>query len=73
MRSMERVDGVRLEEVSEFKYLEYVLDKSSTDVAVSREVVSGRKFAGAIKSLINARGLHEVLLVCVCFMAVRQG
>ena len=37
------VDGIRLEHVSEFKYLGCVLDKSGTDrEECSREVVSGR-------------------------------
>ena len=56
------VDGIRLEHVSEFKYLECVLEESGTDlVECSRKVVSGRKVAGAIRSLVNARDLQ---LVC---------
>ena len=43
----------------EFKYLVYVLDKSGTDGAVcSRKVVSGRKVANAISSLVIARDLQ---------------
>ena len=41
------VDTTRLEYVSEFKYLECVLDKSNTDDAEYRKkVVSGRKVGG---------------------------
>ena len=68
------VDGIRLEHVSEFKYLGCVLDESGTDEAeCSRKVASGRRVAGAIRSLVNARSLqlecgkvlHESLLVSV--------
>ena len=53
------VSGICLEHISEFKYLEYVLDKSSTDGAeCSRKVASGRMVAGAIRSLDNARDLQ---------------
>ena len=53
------VDGIRLEHVSEYKYLRCVLDESGTDEAeCSRKVVSGRRVAGAIRSLINARSLQ---------------
>ena len=45
------VDGIRLDHVSEFKYLGCVLDKSGTDEAeCSRKVVSGRRIADAIRS-----------------------
>ena len=37
------VDGIHLEHILEFKYLEYVLDESGTDVA------SVRRVAGAIR------------------------
>ena len=68
------VDGIRLEHVSEFKYLGCVLDKSHTYGAeYSRKVVSVRRVVGAIRSLFsdrdlqleNARVLHETLLVHV--------
>ena len=68
------VDEMRLEPVSEFKYFGCVLDESSTDEAeCNRKVASGRRVAGAIKSLVNARSLqlecdmvlHESLLVPV--------
>ena len=68
------VDGIRLMNVSEFKYLGCVLDKSGTDAAeCSRKVTSGRRLVGAIRSLVNvrslqfecARVLHESLLVPV--------
>ena len=57
------IDRIRFEHVSEFKYLECVLDESGTDEAeCSRKVVSGRRVAGAIRSLVNARDLQ---LKCV--------
>ena len=68
------VDGIRLEHVSEFKYLGCVLDESGTDGAeCSRKMASGRRIADAIRSLVNARNLqlectrvlHERLLVHV--------
>ena len=53
------VDGIRLEHVSEFEYLECGLDESGTDWAeCSRKVVSGRRVASAIRSLVNARDLQ---------------
>src|SRR5678815_40660 len=52
------LDGEQLEQVSEFKYLGYVLDEKGTyDAECSREVVNGRMVAGAIKSLVNVKGL----------------
>src|SRR5678815_3688058 len=66
------LDGEQLEQVSEFKYLGYVLDEKGTDDAeCSRKVVNGRKVAGAIKSLVNVKGLsltrvlHEGMLLPV--------
>ena len=68
------VDGIRLEHDSEFKYLGCVLGESVTDgVEFSRKVASGRRVAGAIRYLVNARDLqlecarvlHEILLVSV--------
>src|SRR5678815_2204866 len=56
------LDGEQLEQVPEFKYLGYVLDEKGTeDAECSRKVVNGRKVAGAIKSLVNVKGLS---LVC---------
>ena len=44
-----RVDGIRLEHVSEFKYLGCVLDESGTDGAeCSKKVANGRRVAGII-------------------------
>ena len=66
------VDGIRLEHVSELKYLVCFLDESGTDgTECARKVANGRRVAGAIKSLVNARDLqlecarvlHEVFLV----------
>ena len=62
------VDGIRLENVSEFKYLGCVLDESGTDGSeCSRIVASVRRVAGAIRSLINAWDLQleYVILVVV--------
>ena len=62
------VDEIRLESLG------YVLDESSTDgIGHSRKVASGRRVAGAIRSLVNVRDLepecgkvmHETLLVPV--------
>ena len=55
------VDGIRLEHVSEFKYLGCASDESGTDGAeCCTKVKSGRRVAGAIRSLGNARDLkHE--------------
>ena len=52
------VDGIHLELVSEFKYLGCVLDESGTDGAeCNRKIASGRRVAGAMRSLVNARDL----------------
>ena len=68
------INGIHLEHVSEFKYLICVLEESGTDEAEFRwKVASGRRVAGAIRSLVNARSLqleyvrvlHESLLVLV--------
>ena len=51
--------GIHLEHVSEFKYSGCVLDESGTDEAeCSRKVGSGRRVAGAIRTLVNARNLQ---------------
>ena len=60
------VDGIHLRHVLEIKYLTHGAE-------CSRKVASGRRVAGAIRSLVNARGLqlefakvfHETLLVSV--------
>ena len=68
------VDGIRLEHVSEFKYLRCVLDETGTDEAkCCRNVAYGRRVAAANRYLVHARGLqlegarvlHESLLVPV--------
>ena len=57
MESKAYIDGIRLEYVSEFKYLKCVLDESNTDGAeCSRKVTSGR-VTGEIRSLVNVRDL----------------
>ena len=44
--------------IARFKIFGCVLDESSTDVAkCHREGVNGRKFAGAIRSHFNSRGV----------------
>ena len=67
-------DGIRLEHVSEFRYSGCVLDESETDGAErNRKVVSERRVASAIRSLVNARNLqlesarvlHETLFLPV--------
>ena len=57
------VDGSRLEHIAKFKYLGYVLDESGTNGAeCKRKVVSGRRIAGAIRSLVNETLLLLVLM-----------
>ena len=65
------VDGIKCQQ---FKYLGCVLDESDiVDAKCRTKVASGRKIAGAIRSLVNvkglqlecARGQHEELLVPV--------
>ena len=53
------INSIRLKHISEFKYLEYVLDLSGTDDAeCCRKVESGRKVAGGTKRfLVNVRSL----------------
>ena len=74
-------DGIRLEHVSNFKYLGCVLEESGTDwTKCSKKGVSGRRVAGAIRSLVNARDLqlecarflHETLLVPVLMYGRRR-
>ena len=75
------VDGIRLKDLSEFKYLGCVLDESNTDEAeCCRKVGSRMRVAGAIRSLVNARGFqfecarvfHDSLLVLFLCTVVRQ-
>ena len=66
------MDGMRLEHVSEFKYFGSIFGKSGTNEC-RRKVVSEYRFAGAIRFLVNARGLqfgcamvlYETLLIPV--------
>ena len=54
-----RVDGVLLGQVLDLKNLGCALDESGTDDSeCRRKVASGRKVAGAIRSLLNARDLQ---------------
>ena len=53
------VGGIRLEHVSEFKYLGCNLDKSgSNEAECRRKVVRGMRVVGANRSLVNFRGLQ---------------
>ena len=48
------IDGTRLEQFSDFKYLGYLLDESSTDDAeYGMRVMSERRVPGAIWTLVN--------------------
>ena len=59
LESEVHLDEIRLEHVTEFKYLGCVLDESGTDgEECNKEVASGRRVAGAIRSQVNARGLQ---------------
>ena len=54
-----QVDGIRLYHVPEFKFLGCALDDSGRDGAeCSRKRASGRRVAGAIRSLVNTRDLQ---------------
>ena len=58
-----QIHRIHLEPVLESKYLQCVLDESGTDGAeCSRKVVSGRRVASAIRSLVNARDLQYSLV-----------
>jgi hypothetical protein len=68
------VDGVQLEQVSEFKYLGYMIEnKGGDDAECDRKVSNGRRVAGAITTMGNAKNLnleclkrlHECMLVPV--------
>ena len=56
----EGLDWIRLEHVSEFKYLGCVLNDESVrdEPTYSREIASGRKVAGVIRSLVNDKDLQ---------------
>ena len=65
---------IRLEYVSEFKYLGCVLDVSGIyEAECSRKGASGRRVAGVFRSLVNAKSLqleragilHESFLIPV--------
>ena len=50
---------ISLEHVSEFKYLGCVLDESGTyEAECNRKGAGGRRVAGAMRSLVNARYLQ---------------
>ena len=54
-----RVDGVRLEQVFEFKYLGCILDELSKDVEeCDGKVASRRKVANTTRSIVNVRCLY---------------
>ena len=55
------LEKIRLEHVSEFEHLGCLLDESGTDGnECSREVVNGRRVAGAMRFLVNAMDLQAV-------------
>ena len=75
------LDGMWLEHVSQFKYMDCVLDVLGINEAECfRKVASERRVAGAIRSLVNPRDLQLSVLVsfirnCLCLslcMVVRQ-
>ena len=72
LESEVHVDGIHLEHVLEFQYLRCVLDESSTDGAECiRKVASGRRVAGVIRSIVNARDcsfsvLEYCMKHCLC-------
>ena len=52
------VDRIRLGHVSEFKYLGCILGESGTyEAECSRKVMSGKRVADAISSLVHAKSL----------------
>ena len=52
------LDCKQLEQVTEFKYLGYMLnEKGMNDTEYGKKVTSGKKVAGAIKPLVNAKRL----------------
>ena len=67
------VDGIRLEHVSNLNTWDVFWTMSTDEANCSRKMESGRRVAGAIRSLVNARSLyhecvrvlHESLLVSV--------
>ena len=62
------VNGMQLEHVIKIKYLRCVLNEyeSVTDDAdCHMKVTSGRRVAGAVRSLVNARVQHVTLVVPV--------
>ena len=67
-----QVDGLRLEHVFEFKYLGCVLDEAGTNGAeFSRKVTSGKRVAGAIRSLVmlgicRLSLLESCMKHCIC-------
>ena len=59
LESEVHIDGISSENVSEFKYLECVLDDSGKDGAECR-----RKLAGAIRSLVLKKSLSSFYVNC---------
>ena len=61
------VDWMRLENGSEFKCLGCFLDASGTNESEFRmKRASGRRIAGANRSLVTARGLQHEFLASAC-------
>ena len=72
------VDGMQLEDVSDFKYLGCISDESGTDgPEYSRKVASGRRIGGEIRSLDNCslnvlKSCRKHCLYMLLRMAVKQ-
>ena len=67
------VDGIRLEHVSELKYFGCVLDESGTDGAeCNRKEASGSRVAGAIRSLVNVKGLQLEYVIIIIWGVSRR-
>ena len=73
------VGGIHLEHLTEFKFLQYVLDESGTDEAeCSKKVVYGKRVAGAIRLMLGVCSfsmLRSCMSHCWCLfllMVVRQ-
>ena len=68
------IDGIHLEHVLELKYLVCVLSEAGTDGAVcSRKGASGRRVAGAIRTIVNARDLQIESCMKHCLYILTYG
>ena len=65
------LDGIRLEHISEVKYLRFILDELGIDVTwkCNGKVASRRKVAGAIRLIVwicSSIGLDSSMRHCLC-------